>query len=43
MPSLIMASNGEPLRNDWPTTVFAHATILPSRTAPRMRCTNSGR
>ncbi len=43
MPSLIRPSNGVPLRKDCPTMVLAQATILPSRTAPRMRCRNSGR
>ena len=44
MPSfMIIASNGEPFMIDWPTMVSLQATILPSRTTPRIRCTPNGR
>jgi len=43
MPSLIIASNGDPLRIDWPTLVLDQAVILPSRKPPRKRWTNKAR
>ena len=38
-----IASKGVPRKKDWPTMLLAQAMILPSFTAPRRRCTKSGR